>query len=108
MDGLSGLFLPKQQQRNAPTPLRGSSGEKKILINPELQSISGEVQKAIEGLKEGSPGCKVVLVVDQLDLLLAAGGDGVGAIGLGEVLMGWREVSRTVFHFAILCHVSDE
>jgi len=34
----------------------------------------------------------VVLVIDQLDLLLAAGGDQIGAVAIGEMLMGLREV----------------
>lgn len=86
MDGLSGLFVPKQQ-RGAPLRV----GEK-ILSSPELESVSVEVQKAIHLLKAASEGSKVILVVDQLDLLLAAGGNGVGIVGLGEMLMGWREV----------------
>lgn len=92
MDGLSGLFVPKQQRGGA---LR-DSGEK-FLSSPKLESVFREVQKAIHDLKEGSVGCKVLLVVDQLDLLLAAGGEGVGAVGLGEMLMELREVCAT-FH----------
>ena len=82
MDGLSGLFLPK-----------GSAGSSKenILSSPELASVSGEIQRTIQSLK-GVNGGKIVLFIDQLDLLLAAGGDQIGAINLGEMITSLREV----------------
>jgi elongator complex protein 6 len=86
VDGLSGLFLPKQQMA-----MVGKSGEK-ILSNPALTSVSEEIRDAIQTLKDGQQGHKIVLVIDQLDLLLASGGDQIGAVGLGEMLMGLREV----------------
>ena len=86
VDGLSGLFLPKEQKVRV-----GKLGEK-IIRNPALANVSEEIQTAIESLKGGQERGKVVLVVDQLDLLLAAGGDQIGAVGLGELLMGLREV----------------
>jgi elongator complex protein 6 len=86
VDGLSGLFLPKQQMAMA-----GKSGEK-ILSNPAFTSVSEEIQDVIQTLKDGQEGRKIVLVIDQLDLLLATGGDQIGAVGLGEMLMGLREV----------------
>lgn len=84
MDGLSGLFLPKQQK-----PLPGRGGEK-ILSKSDLTSVSKEIRRVVETLKD--EGGKVLLVIDQIDLLLAAGDDQVTAIGMGEMMMGLREV----------------
>lgn len=91
MDGLSGLFLPKQQKS---LPARG--GER-ILGKSDLTTVSEEIQLAVEGLKGGkdSEG-KVLLVIDQIDLLLAAGGDQITANGVAEMLMSLREVSDPV------------
>lgn len=87
VDGLSGLFVPKTQKVGV-----GKVGEK-ILRDPGLGSVSDEILGSIEGLKGGQRGGgRVVLVIDQLDLLLAAGGEQVGAVNLGDVLMGLREV----------------
>jgi elongator complex protein 6 len=86
VDGLSGLFLPKQL-RAAP----GRVGEK-ILSDPSLASVSREVQTAIQALKDSEGAGKIILVVDQLDLLLATGGNQFGSGDLGDMLMGLREV----------------
>jgi elongator complex protein 6 len=43
-------------------------------------------------LKDTERGGNVILIVDQLDLLLAAGGDEITAMSLGEMLLGLREV----------------
>lgn len=83
MDGLTGLFLPK---------LSSSRGGEETLSSPELTAVSGEVQRTIQSLKDAEGGGNIVLVIDQLDLLLAAGGDQVGAVNLGEMLIGLREV----------------
>ena len=88
MDGLSGLFLSNSQQ-----PMLGKSGEK-ILRNSALASVSEEIQNAIQTLNTGQEREKVVLIVDQLDLLLAAGGDQIGTVELGELLMALREVCK--------------
>lgn len=59
-------------------------------------SISGEIQQAIELLKcqtqDGAS--RVLLVVDQLDLLLATGDEHIGAVEIGEMLVELREVRR--------------
>jgi len=86
VDGLSGLFLPTQQK------VGPERERQKVLSSPELGRVSADILGAIKQLKgeqEGSE--KVLMVVDQLDLLLAAGGDKVGAVGLGEMLMDLRE-----------------
>ena len=86
MDGLSGLFLPK--------PLRVAPGRvgEKILSDPSLASVSRGVQNAIQTLRNSEGAGKIILVVDQLDLLLAAGGDQTGSVGLEDMLMSLREV----------------
>jgi elongator complex protein 6 len=92
VDGLSGLFVSKQ--RALPTKV----GER-ILESPSLAVVSEEIRGAIQALKDADGGSKVLLVVDQLDLLLAAGGDQIGVVNVGEMLMGWREVcSRGEIH----------
>lgn len=83
IDGLSGLFTPKQRSSTAKAGYQ-------VLSSSELASISSHVSAAIEELQ--STGGKVLLVVDQIDLLLAAGGSSVGAVELGEILLNWREV----------------
>jgi elongator complex protein 6 len=86
IDGLSGLLLPKQQK-----PTAGKNGTQ-ILSNLDLASISREIQTAIRELGGGQEAGKVLLIVDQLDLLLAAGGTGITSVNVGEMLMFWREV----------------
>lgn len=87
VDGLSELFLPKQQKS-----LPGRGGEK-ILSKSDLTSVSDEIRQAVEGLKGGKDGSgKVLLIIDQVDLFLATVGDQVTAAGVGEMLMGLREV----------------
>lgn len=83
MDGLTGLFLPK-------TSAVKTGGN--VLGNPELPAVSSEIQHAVQSLKAASGEGNVFLIIDQLDLLLAVGGDRIGAVNLGEMLMGLREV----------------
>jgi elongator complex protein 6 len=87
VDGLSGLFFPKQQSS---LPARG---RERILSKSDLTSVHEEIRQAVEGLKRGKDAeGKVLLIIDQIDLLLAAGGDQVTVNGVGEVLTGLREV----------------
>jgi hypothetical protein len=86
VDGLSTLFL-SQQGKPAVT---GESGS--VLTSPSLAIISEEIPGAIRRMKDSHEGSKVLLVIDQLDLLLAAG-YGVSPVNLGDMLIGLREVS---------------
>ncbi len=86
MDGLSGLFLPRQNL--APTRRVGE----KLLSNPSLASVSEEIHGAIQTLKNSQGSGKVLLVIDQLDILLAARGDQGGTADFEEMWMGFREV----------------
>jgi elongator complex protein 6 len=82
VDGLSELFLPKQKSL--------SKTGVTILSDSGMSSVEGDIQKALQGLSEG--GGKVILVLDQLDLLLATAGERIGAVEVGDVLLGLREV----------------
>lgn len=81
---MSGLFLPKSSS--------GREGEK-ILSDTEFAPVSTEIKRTIQNLKHAEGGRNIILVIDQIDLLLAAGGDQIGAVNLEDMLMDLREVS---------------
>lgn len=84
VDGLSGLFLPRKVVER--------DGES-ILTKSDLTSVAEEILKVVGTLKGGDDGRgKTILVIDQIDLLLAAGGNQVTAIGMEAMLMVLREV----------------
>ena len=86
MDGLTGLFLPKTSAARA--------GEN-VLSSLDLAAVSQEIQRSIQNLKnDQGGGGDVLLVIDQIDLMLAVGGDQTGAVTLGDMLMGLREVHQ--------------
>ncbi|PBP28550.1 hypothetical protein BUE80_DR000559 [Diplocarpon rosae] len=85
VDGLSGIFLPRQDVAST------SRDGEKILLSKSLDSISSEIQGAIRGLKDSQGSGKVLIVIDQLDFLLAAGGEQVGVVDIGEMLLDLRE-----------------
>ncbi len=87
MDGLSELFVPKHGK---PAVQR----DEKVLNNPSLASVFDVINAAIQSLKN-SHGERILLVFDQLDLLLAAGGQSINAVNIGEMLTGLREVSAS-------------
>lgn len=89
VDGLSGHFLPKQGRAD---PRRAGSTTSTI---PSLANVSNIIQDAVKSLRDANGSAKILLIVDQLDFILAAGGDGVGAVDVGELLTSLREV-RTV------------
>lgn len=86
VDGLSGLFLHRQPSATVRT------GWEKILVQPGLENVAKEIQDSIEALQSSQVPGRLLLVIDQLDFLLAARGDEVGAVKLEEMLMGLREV----------------
>jgi elongator complex protein 6 len=77
---LSGLFIP------------GTRNQKGVITNSGLDSVFEAVKSEILALKVQSRS-KVLVVIDQLDLLLAAGGDEINAVKLGQMVMGLQEVS---------------
>jgi elongator complex protein 6 len=87
VDGLSGLFLQIQQNSSPAKP------GVKILGKSDLTSIHKEIQHAMEGLVGGQdPGGKVLLVIDQIDLLIAAGGEDFTSNRVAQMLLDLREV----------------
>lgn len=64
----------------------------RVLSNPDLTAVSGEIQHAIELLKSQDDAGRVLLVIDQLDLLLATGDEPIGPVEIEEMLLGLREV----------------
>ncbi|KAI1212846.1 uncharacterized protein F4807DRAFT_352853 [Annulohypoxylon truncatum] len=88
VDGLVGLFqtppahATKYSSENAPG---------KVLSNITLQQLYKELDDAIARVQRSSPEQKTVLIVDQLDMLLAASGGQVSSQGLRETLLDIRE-----------------
>lgn len=89
IDGLGGLFTPKHGKSST------TKGDDKTLTSSVLSQASGEIHATIQAMKTSPGGSKVLLVVDQLDLLLAAGGDDINAMNLGEMMTGFRDVSHS-------------
>ncbi|CAG8972099.1 hypothetical protein HYALB_00011231 [Hymenoscyphus albidus] len=89
VDGLSGLFLPSQQKTSVKT------GEQ-VLTNPGLSAVSSMIQNSINNLKAAAgSGEKILLIIDQPDLLLAAVGE-IGPTNLGDMLLGLREEAHAL------------
>jgi len=87
VDGLSGLYLPGHQRALLKT--EGVT----VLRSPKLDVTAEDITNAIRQLK-GSGTDRILLVVDQLDLLLAAGDDEVSAVGLEALLMDLQEYAH--------------
>jgi elongator complex protein 6 len=85
IDGLSGLFLPSQGKA-------ATTKEARVLNSPRLSSVSEEIKGAIQTLKNSEGGGRVFLIIDQLDLLLAAGGADIGPVDLQNMLVELQEV----------------
>lgn len=85
VDGLTGLFLP------------GSGYEDKApawtvrLTSPRIEDVSRAVQSVMDEI--AARGGSVVLLMDQLDLLLAAAEGEATGLRLGEMMLDLREVS---------------
>lgn len=120
MDGLTGLFSAPPS--TGCSPLREGEGEGrsvKVLRSGRGEDVLKEVRGVIERLTGGSGGgegggggggggeakTRVVLVLDQPDVVLAAmdpstaadGGGGGMAMGMGEVVASLRNVSAPSF-----------
>ncbi|KAL2065626.1 hypothetical protein VTL71DRAFT_3296 [Oculimacula yallundae] len=87
VDGLSSLFLPRQPSAAA------RRGGENVLSSPNLESVTKEIQGSIEALQTSQGGSRVLLVIDQLDLLLAAGGEKMSAVEVSNMLTGLREIA---------------
>lgn len=64
-----------------------------VLSGPDLAAVFMETQRSIQNLKEAVGGEKIILIFDQLDLMLAAGGDKIRAVNIGEMLIALQEVT---------------
>lgn len=96
VDGLRELYL-------RPLKSKMSTSGEITLRSDELQNIDSTLQRTL-GELEADTG-KVVLVIDQLDLLLATSGDRLNVVTLGDALMEWRLVSNFgdfVFRYEVL------
>lgn len=66
------------------------------MVGSDLAGIGANIKNGIQTLRAG--GKKVVLVIDQIDLLLAtnSGSDGISAESIGDMLMELRQVRHTL------------
>ncbi|SZF00541.1 unnamed protein product [Blumeria hordei] len=78
VDGLGGLFLAGN----------GHSSKVSTLRNPDLHRVTEDLRTTIQMMKGNG---KLILVIDGLDFLLAAG-DEITSAALGEKILGLREV----------------
>ena len=89
IDGLSFLFLPPSS-RTAPRE------DPSLIQGNDLARIASRIKSATQALK--AQGRNVVLVIDQLDFLLASsnGQDGITSSTLAEMMMELRQVCGTL------------
>lgn len=86
MDGLSGLFVSGEGVEG-----RGGGGGV-VLRDAGLGAVERGIRSAVEGVKGGVARARVLLVLDGLDLLLAA--TAAGAVEVGDLVAELREVRR--------------
>lgn len=101
VDGLGALFEPSPSPVRGPVspsgPGPGSGPGKRVLSTPTVDGLRKELEAAVAQLKPRSGhGSKTVLIIDQLDLLLAAAGHGLSSQDLHEMLLDIREVSGSM------------
>lgn len=100
VDGL-GMFLPRGSSAGGKAEGEGEGEGQGVpwrtrVGSARLADVGGTLAAAVDALRARGAG-RVVLVVDQLDLLLAtAGAEEGGAEGLRAVLLDLREVCTTV------------
>lgn len=66
-----------------------------MLQSTDLSALTKAITTTIQQLKGREPQGKVLLVIDQLDLLLAAGGEAIKPGDLGDLLLTLREVNTS-------------
>ena len=88
VDGLSGLFCPAGF---AASELGAASEGRAVLRDSHLESVYQAVRESIDKVKGQRPECRVLLLLDGLDLLLAATGADVES--LLDVVSSLREVN---------------
>lgn len=87
-----------------PSGAMGKEESKRTITRPAIAEAGKVLRAAVDEL--GAKGGKVVLVVDQLDLLLAAAGGegGISSVQLRELLLELREKT----HAAVVTLAADE
>lgn len=92
VDGLTELF----RASSGPESKSAASGnaEKKLLSNSTLEHLSRQLSEAITKSQARGLKSKVVLILDNPDLILAASGDHTSGSALQELLLELREVSH--------------
>jgi len=106
VDGLSQLFLNGNGDGKPAIPAATAAVEpewKKTLASAKVPDVGRVLDGVIDGLRSRNGG-RVVLVVDQLDFLLAATGADVTGLGLRELLLDLREV-RSSDDYLVSCIV---
>lgn len=98
VDGLSRLFLGSGDGPASPSAGRGPGHQQQqhlYLDSPRLTDVATVLGAAAERLQ--AAGSKVVLILDQPDVCLAAAspGDGVTGTAWRDVVLGLREVSSS-------------
>lgn len=97
LDGLSGLFTGFVRKDNN---RRGHGVGTTVLTDAGLDGVRDAIVSAAQGLKTSSglqEDCKIVLVVDNLDFLLAASGGETTTWDAQNTLLGLREVWEGVY-----------
>ncbi|KAI1392237.1 uncharacterized protein F4822DRAFT_120834 [Hypoxylon trugodes] len=89
VDGLINLF--HESHGRIPGRSLGDHTGRKVLSSATLQHFYTKMQDAATQIQRSAPEQKTVLLVDQMDLLLAASGDDITSQGLRETLLGIRE-----------------
>ncbi|KAI1349903.1 hypothetical protein F5Y01DRAFT_326776 [Xylaria sp. FL0043] len=96
VDGLTELFAP-------PLPERGLRGER-MLQAATTENLRRVLEDAVAHAQASRPGTQTVLVIDQVDALLATAGDVMSGQDLRGTILGLREK----VHSSILTISADE
>ncbi|RYP53246.1 hypothetical protein DL768_001750 [Monosporascus sp. mg162] len=105
VDGLGALFQPSHAHgAKAPS---GSGAGKRVLSGPTPNELRKGLEDAISHLKSKitSVNPKIVLIIDQLDLFLAATGENLSAQALHETLLDIREHAAFALSIAHGAHM---
>jgi elongator complex protein 6 len=92
VDGLTGLFLPPPSGAAAAEKKEAPPGWTVKLGSPRVEDVGRVLHSVVDGML--AAGGKVVMVLDQVDVLLATAGEEEGGMAtrLGEVIMDLQEV----------------
>jgi hypothetical protein len=77
VDGLDGIYVSQPQNQKT---------------MKSTEQIIHSIRNAIRSLQRTSNGGKTILIIDQMDLLLALSGEELGPVQLSDILLDLREV----------------